>query len=197
MRGPLHLIFRGGRPIHLLHRSAGARLACELYRVHPRKVGHNESHDMCNPSMLRAVLQCAVLPVSGPGAVRYPFMVAYTNERFVGCTRGVLVLSFCSQWYFYHCFDCHHPRWRMRGSNPRPCACKAHALPFELIPQERTRTTVRVSLTHSRDSARAWFTTSWTRACPRRQHRSRLLPHCRAPPRRSSAASPRYHRDRC
>jgi hypothetical protein len=27
------------------------------------------------------------------------------------------------------------PRWRIRGSNPRPSACKADALPAELIPQ--------------------------------------------------------------
>ena len=30
-------------------------------------------------------------------------------------------------------------RWRIRGSNPRPQACKARALPAELIPQEEER----------------------------------------------------------
>jgi hypothetical protein len=34
-------------------------------------------------------------------------------------------------------FGCQRESWRIRGSNPRPQACKARALPAELIPRTR------------------------------------------------------------
>jgi hypothetical protein len=34
-------------------------------------------------------------------------------------------------------FNCQRPEWRIRDSNPRPQACKARALPAELIPHQR------------------------------------------------------------
>src|SRR5262245_24926787 len=58
-------------------------------------------------------------------AFREMFLGSYsTNRNEDTISRFVLL------------FDC-HPEWRIRDSNPRPQACKARALPTELIPRRR------------------------------------------------------------
>ena len=62
---------------------------------------------------------------------------AYLDSLSICLTLGVIQFSryifFAQHWVLYEKW------WRIRGSNPWPPACKAGALPAELIPQARPK----------------------------------------------------------